>query len=165
MQQARGAIDAARAAGADQYAHDEFAAAQDSLKRAGDAVADRDYRLALNLALDSRERAESAAKETADHKAAARSDAERALGTSTAALNDAKARLKTAEAGRVQPRMVADARRTIGDAERAVQKARAEFAGGNYLKIPAELAPWKPKLAAAVHELETAAPPPPRRRR
>ncbi len=69
MQQAEGAIEAARAAGADQYARDEFAAAQDLLKRAGEAIAQRDYRLALNYALDSREQAQNAARLAADGKA------------------------------------------------------------------------------------------------
>src|SRR5258707_924021 len=90
MQQAEGAIAAARAAGADRYAHDEFAASETSLKRAHDAVEQRDYRLALNYALDSRERAQSAAKEAGDRKAAARGDAERALANASAALTQAR---------------------------------------------------------------------------
>jgi hypothetical protein len=61
IKQAQAAIEAARGAGAGQYAKTEYAAAQDALKRATDAVADRDYRLALNHALDARERAEAAA--------------------------------------------------------------------------------------------------------
>src|SRR5215470_14405074 len=66
IQQAQGAIDAARAAGADVYAHDEFAAAEQALKNANDAVAQRDYRLALNHALDARDRAKTAATQAAD---------------------------------------------------------------------------------------------------
>ena len=62
IQQAIGAIDAARAAGAAEYAAEDFTAAQDALTRANDAVELRDYRLALNHALDSRERAQNAAK-------------------------------------------------------------------------------------------------------
>jgi len=55
INQAQGALDAARAAGADQYATDEYRAAASALKSANDAVTQRDYRLALNFALDSRE--------------------------------------------------------------------------------------------------------------
>ena len=55
MDQAQGAIDAARAAGADRYAADAFTAAQRSLTLASEAVDQRDYRLALNRALESRE--------------------------------------------------------------------------------------------------------------
>src|SRR5262249_15230812 len=72
MQQAQGAIDAARAVGADQYAREEFSAAEDALKRAHDAVNERDYRQALNAALDARERAQTAAKDSVDGKARAR---------------------------------------------------------------------------------------------
>ena len=79
MQQAQGAIDAARAAGADAYAHTEFTAAQDALKQAREAAGQHDYQSALNHALDSRERAQNAAKEAADRKATARGDAERAM--------------------------------------------------------------------------------------
>ena len=47
LHQAQGAIDAARAAGADSYATDEFTAAVEALARAEAAVGQRDYRLAL----------------------------------------------------------------------------------------------------------------------
>ena len=53
MQLAEGAINAARAAGAETYAQEELTAAQEALKRAHEAVEIRDYRLALNHALDS----------------------------------------------------------------------------------------------------------------
>src|SRR5450432_925835 len=84
MQQAQGAIDAARAAGADQYARDEFTAAEDALKRSHEAVAQRDYRQALNTALDARERAQTATKESVDRKATARADATKAIGDAEA---------------------------------------------------------------------------------
>src|SRR3954469_22018809 len=79
MQQAQGAIDAARAAGADQYAREEFTAAEDAMKRSHHAAGQRDSRQALNTALDALERAKAAAKESADNKAIARADATRAL--------------------------------------------------------------------------------------
>src|SRR3954466_11122566 len=83
MDQAQGAIDAARAAGADRYAASEYQAAVGALKSAQDAVAQRDYRLALNHALDSRERAQAAAKQAAVQQVALRSAAERRLGQVT----------------------------------------------------------------------------------
>src|SRR5881394_2181844 len=104
IQQAQGAIDAARAAGADQYAREEFTAAEDALKRSHENVAQRDYRQALNTALDARERAQTAAKEAANNKAIARSDATKALADADAALHDARARLKAAESARLAPR-------------------------------------------------------------
>ncbi len=132
IQQAQGAIDAAKAIGADQYASEEFAAAQTALKNATDAVDQRDYRLALNHALDARDRAKTAARQAADRKAVARVDADRALAASARAQTEAQAHLKPAETNRLSPKTVQEARRTLATAERLVQKARASFDQGDY---------------------------------
>src|SRR5882724_5347116 len=71
IQQAQEAIDKAHAAGADRYAVEEYSAAVAALKNAHTAVEQRDYRLALNDALDSKERADNSVKLAADGKAAA----------------------------------------------------------------------------------------------
>jgi hypothetical protein len=165
IQQAQGAIDAARAAGADQYAHDEFAAAQEALKHANDAVNDRDYRLALNHALDARERAQNAAKQAADGKAAARSDAERTLRDVTSALVEARAKLKAAETAHVSPRILNDARRLMADGDETVQKARAAFAQGDYASVSDTVAGTTTRLLATARDLDAAAVPAARRRR
>lgn len=132
MQQAQGAIDAARAAGADKYAVEEFTAAQDALKRANDAVAQRDYRLALSSALDSRERAQNAAKMAADGAAAARVQADRAVSAALEALTAARVSLKSGEAARAGTTALNAARRSVADAERRLQEARAAFDRGDY---------------------------------
>lgn len=165
IQQAQGAIDAARAAGADQYAHDELAAADKALKDATDAVNDRDYRLALNHALDAREHAQTAAKESVDGKAAARADADRVLRDATQALAEARARLKAAEGGRVSPRTLADARRLIADGDDTVQKARTAFQAGNYADVSDTIAGTTTRLLATARDLEVAATAGARRRR
>jgi len=165
IQQAQGAIDAAKAAGADQYAHDELAAAEKALKDANDAVADRDYRLALNHALDAREHAQTAAKQASDGKAAARGDADRVLRDATLAMNEARARLKAAEAARVSPRTLNDARRLIADGDEVLQKARAEFQAGNYADVADTIAGTTTRLLATARDLESAAAAGARRRR
>jgi hypothetical protein len=165
MQQAQGAIDAARAAGADRYAKEEFAAAQTALQKAKDAVADRDYRLALNFALDSREQAQNAAKDGADHKAAARTDADHAVNAAMAALNDAHTKLKTAETAHVPPRTLAEPRQIITDADTDVQKARTLFGEGDYLGVLDALRPVTPRLHDVTHTLDTLAAAPAHRRR
>jgi hypothetical protein len=133
IQQAQAAIDTARTAGADRFARDEFTAAQDALKRAHDAVAQRDYRQALNNALDARERAQAAAKEAADRKTAARTEAQHALTDADAALHEARARLKTAETARAPAKTLSAARKTIADGEIAMQEAHTTFDRGDYL--------------------------------
>ena len=157
MQQAQGAIDAAKAAGADQYARDELAAAEKALKDSNDAVNDRDYRLALNHALDAREHAQLAAKQAGDGKAAARADADRALRDATQALNEARARLKAAEAARVAPRTLADARRLIADGDQTLQKARAVFQAGQYSEVGDTIAGTTTRLLATARDLEAVA--------
>lgn len=165
IQQAQGAIDAARAAGADQYARDELVAAEDALKHATDAVAERDYRLALNHALDARERAQTAAKQAVDGKAAARADADRALRDVTSALTEARTRLKAAETARVSNRTLNDARRLIADGDEVVQKARAAFEQGDYAAVSDTIAGTTTRLLATARDLQLAASPAARRRR
>jgi Domain of unknown function (DUF4398) len=164
MQQAQGAIDAARAAGADQYAHEEFAAAQDALKHANDAVNDRDYRQALNYALDSRERAQNAAAMAADGKAAARVDADRAINAATSAVNELAQKLKAPDAARPSARG-SSPRKKLADGERALQEARAAFGKADYLTARKKAAEASEAVAAAGKALDTAAGAGNRRRR
>jgi hypothetical protein len=162
MQQAQGAIDAARAAGADQYAHEEFTAAQDALKHANDAVNDRDYRQALNYALDSRERAQSAAAMAADGKAAARVDADRAINAATSAVNELAQKLKPDPSRQRPP---SPQRKALADGERALQEARAAFGKADYLSARKKAVEASEAVAAAVKTLEASAGAANRRRR
>jgi len=164
MQQAQGALDAARAAGADKYATEEFSAATLALTNAKEAVDQRDYRLALNHALDSRERAQNAAKMAADGKATARTEADRAINAAQAEINAAEARVKTAETGKAT-RSLDGPRRAIGTAQAALQEARADFERGEYLGIPAKARAATASLTAASKELDAAGVTPARRRR
>jgi len=165
MQQAQGALDAAQAAGADKYAAEEFTAARLALTNAKEAVEQRDYRLALNHALDSRERAQNAARQAADGKAAARVGADRALTSAERAVLGAEARLKVAEDAKVPARLLAGPRGTIDTAKAAVQEARAALEKGDYLEVPARAQAATVSLGAALQEIEAASSPSPRRRR
>ena len=154
MQQAQAAVDAARAAGADQFAHEEFAAAEDALKRSHEAVAQRDYRLALNAALDARERAQTATKQAADEKAAARADAERAVAEADAALHESRAKLKAAEAAHAAAKVLTTARRTIADGETTVQEARTALNAGDYRRAIDRSREVSARLHGASRDLE-----------
>jgi chitodextrinase len=132
LHEAQAAIDAARTAGADRFATEEFTAAQTALAKANDAVAQRDYRLALNNALDARERAQTAAKEAAGHLAAAKREADIAMKDGDAALHDAHAKLKAAETARVPAATLNDARTSIAAADTALQEARTLAERGDF---------------------------------
>lgn len=125
IDRAQQAIDAARAAGAEHYAPETFAAATDALKQSHEAVDQRDYRLALSRAVDASDRAQDAAREAADNKAKARRETEATINAANAALMQLEARIKTAEEVHVPTREIAPARATAKDASGALQKARA----------------------------------------
>jgi hypothetical protein len=132
MDQAQGAIDAARAAGADRYAIQEYEAAAASLKLANDAVALRDYRLALNHALESRDHAQNAAREAAETRARIRGEVERSMAEVAALLAQANAALAAAEKSRAPRRTVDEARNALARVNDDVQKAGAAMKADDY---------------------------------
>jgi colicin import membrane protein len=156
MQQAQGAIDAARAAGADEYATDELRAATTALDRSRDAVTQRDYRLALSQALDSRERARNAARLAADEKAAVRVEVERSLSALEAAVQAARDQLKAAAALKLPPSATESARSALALAQSNMQKARASTDRREYLAARAQLRGLLERLQEARAGLEAA---------
>jgi hypothetical protein len=156
MDQAQGSIDAARAAGADRFATEQYDAAVKALQNAQTAVTQRDYRAALNYALDSRDRAQRAAKEAATQQVVLRSAAERRLGEVTASLDQARQQLKAAESARVPRRSLATARTAIADAEDSLQKAGTSIQESNYSASQERLAESAKKLQTAIAEIESA---------
>src|SRR6185503_12698070 len=153
MNQAQGAIDAARAAGADKFAAAEFAAAQEALKRSEDAVAARDYRQALSHALDSRERAQSAAKMAVEGRADARGHAERAISEVATLLSRAQAQLKD------NPRALKGPRSTVTAAEKMLQEARTALKAEDYPGVTKALNSAAAELQAALTEIDAAGSP------
>jgi hypothetical protein len=159
IDRAQGAIDAARAAGAEQYAPEAFAAASSALQLSHEAVEQRDYRLALSRAIDAYERAQDAAKLAADGKAKARSDAETVVNAANAAALALAARLKAAETARVPPRDLVEARRTAADAAASLQKARAALKAGAYLDATAGVKGLDERIRTQIRALEALPPP------
>ncbi|MEO8522748.1 MAG: hypothetical protein ABI603_15375 [Acidobacteriota bacterium] len=157
INRAQGAVDAARAAGAEQYATEAFTAATSALQQSREAVDQRDYRLALSRAIDAYERAQDAAKLAADGKAKARSDAESAVSTVNAAALGLDARLKAAEAARVPARALTGPKRSAKEAAATLQKARASIAAGTYLEAIAEVKGLDARIRAAIEEVGAAA--------
>jgi hypothetical protein len=164
MQQAQNAIDQARAAGADRYAVEEYTAAVDALKNAHTAVDQRDYRLALNDALDSKERAENSAKLAVEGKAAARSAADKALIAANASVNAAEAKVKAANAAHVSARALADAKSALDEAQSHVQEARTAFNAGDYYAALSAASAATQSAKAATDKLDVTPASPTRRR-
>ena len=156
IDRAQQAIDSARVAGADRYAPAAYAAATSALQQAHEAVAQRDYRLALSRAVDASDLAQEAAKTAADNKALARSASEAAVSRANAALRQLEARVKVAEQARVPPRELAPARTTIKDAEAALQKARTLLAAQNYVAATEAVSGLEEQIRSEIRVVDAA---------
>ena len=165
MGQAQGAIDSARAAGADRYATDEYTAATKALQQANDAVAQRDYRSALNFAIESREHAQSAAREAAEARVRARGEVEDSMADVAALLAEASTRVTAAEHARVPRRTVRQAQQELERVNEDVQKAGAAMKQEDYAAAGAALQGVKPRIQHIIASLQPAPTQPPRRGR
>jgi hypothetical protein len=148
--QAQGAIEAARAAGAETYARTGFLAADDALRRAHTAVADRDYRQALTFALDARERARAAAREAA----AARG---RAAASVSQAIQQAARSVETFRGRVTGPGSTRDQRArypaVLDELMSQLQEARSAVAAGDYPLATERARAVQTRIDALVAEL------------
>ena len=156
IDRAQGAIDAARAAGADQYAREPFTAATTAMQQTHEAVQQRDYRLALSRATDANERALEAARQAANGKARARSEVDVTLAQVLTAMRVLDERLKAAEASHLTAREVEPAQRARVDAGRGVQEARAAIEKGDYLAASAAIQAEGDRIALETRNLNEA---------
>jgi hypothetical protein len=145
--QAEGAIAAARAASAEVYAADELLAAEAALGRYDEAVAQKDYRQALNAALDARDRGYEAVKRASTAKADARGKAEHlvaSLDALAATIND---RLNSTATPRLTAAAAQRLRQAVAASATALQEARTAIDDGQY---PVAIT----RLEAAVADLQ-----------
>jgi len=165
MDQAQGAIDAARAAGADRYAAAEYTAAHAALQQANEAVEQRDYRLALNHALESREQAQNAARTAADTRATLRGDVERSRAEIAALVAQVRAWIDGPASART-PRTRRAAQQVVTQAAGDLQKAGAAMQAEDYTGAQRILAAVKERIQKVVPAVAgTPAAQSPRRRR
>ncbi|MGE4053396.1 MAG: hypothetical protein AB7F99_01245 [Vicinamibacterales bacterium] len=165
MQQAQGAIDAARAAGANVYAVDEFNAAQLALTNAEAAVEAGDYRLALSHAVDSRDRAQHSAQLAADGKAVARVEADRAITALNDAVSAARTTAAAAQKSRARASDIETATTALSHAEGQLQEARTRYDSGEYMAVVTLASEARTVLEAAFAALTALPPAAPRRAR
>jgi len=156
INQAQGAIDAARAAGADQYATTEYTAAVDALKSAQDAVGQRDYRLALDRAIESRERAQIAARDGANSKAQVRGEVERMMAEIATLVAQANVRLDAAGKARVSARMLREPTEAVAAINAEMQKAGEAIRAGDYLSARRLLENLKDRIQNTIAAIDAA---------
>ena len=156
IDRAQGAIDGARAAGADQFAPEPFNAALAAMQQTHDAVQQRDYRLALSRAIDANERALEAARQAANGKARAQTNAEAEITLAATALRQLDERVKAAESARLTGRDIDGAKRLRAEGERAVQEARAAAAASNYQAVRERVGLLPERIATEIRTLNEA---------
>ncbi|MGE0866064.1 MAG: hypothetical protein AB7P34_19355 [Vicinamibacterales bacterium] len=162
MNLAQGAIEAARAAGAERFAAAELTAAVDALKRSNEAAAGDDYRQALSHALDSFERAQNAAKLAVEGRANARGEAERTVAQVATLLATAETRLQTSP---LPARNLKPLQEAVATAGMALQKARAALATEDYLAVGPALEGVAANVQAALTQIDAGPPAAPARRK
>jgi hypothetical protein len=156
MDQAQGAIDAARAAGADLYATTEYEAATTALKNSNDAVAAGDYRLALNHALESREHAQNAARDAANTKARMRADLERELTEIDALIVRGQAQIAAAQRARVPARLLRQPGANLTRSTADLQKPREAVVAGDYLQAAKSISEIRARVEKILTEIDAA---------
>jgi hypothetical protein len=150
MDQAQGAIDAARAAGAEEYAATEYTAATQALKQANDAVTARDYRLALNYALESREQAQNAARTAADTRARLRGDVERSIAEAKSLITQARVRMDGPSGTQIPRGTRRTAQQRLKQLEGDLQKAVASLEAEKYMEADRLLTGIKQQIQSVV---------------
>ncbi|HET7694199.1 MAG TPA: DUF4398 domain-containing protein [Vicinamibacterales bacterium] len=153
IDQARSALDAARGAGAERYASAEYAAAASSLDKANAAVAQRDYRQALNYALDSRQRAVEAERQAADGRARAKAQTEALYGEVASMTNRLQTALRSAETA-VPAKSLRAGQASLRDARAHLQKASAAISAGNFEEATKLLTDVRGKVEPALTNVQ-----------
>lgn len=128
---AEGALDAARAAGAAEFAAEDLAGAEQTLSRAHADVTAGDYRAALGHALDAHTRAQTAARAAADGRVRARLAADETLDAFGRHIERVETALATDEAKRVPAPIRQRVREVITHALATLTTARAAVERGD----------------------------------
>ena len=155
LDQAQAAIEVAVSAGAERFAADDLAGARTALIQARDAVNQRDYKLALSHALDSREKAQAAARAATGARTTLRRDVETTLVDVTSRLDRVRALIAHGSVPRARLRRTraAEAKLTA-----SVQEARAAATAQDYGKAKTLLSAVEKDLDALLAEVQSQAP-------
>jgi hypothetical protein len=154
LDQAQAAIEVAVSAGAERFATDALNGARTALIQARDAVSQRDYKLALSHALDSRERAQVATRAAGEARAALAREVDGSLTEVTAVLDRVRTRL--ADGGGIPRARLRRARAAETKLTASLQEARAAVTAQDFPKAQAALARLKSDVDALQAELDGA---------
>ena len=150
LDQAEAAVAAARADKANVYAPDELAGAETTMKRAQEAVAQRDYRQALAYALDALEQAQGASVSAAKARADAKSEADDLLKAAEAEADAAQQKLAAADTGRQRDPRLQEPKLLLAKMPMLLQEARAAAEREDFAQAKASVAAMREQIVRAV---------------
>lgn len=139
IDEAKSAIDAARAAGAEQYAAEEYAGATATLEKARVAVTERDYRQALSYAIDARQRAIEASRLVPEVRARLRAAAETELTSASDSVAHLDSALRAAGDAGVRGQELRPPHDALLAAKQVLQEARTALDAHKYAEANAML--------------------------
>ena len=137
IDEARSAIEAAQAAGAQTYAAEEYAGAQATLDKARASVEQRDYRQALSYAIDARQRAIEASRLVPEARARAKAAAEADVKKTADSVTHLESVLRAAKDAGTPAQELRPARETLEAAQRVLQEARTTLDARKYAEAGA----------------------------
>ena len=161
-QEAESALAAARAAHAAIYAPADLKLAESAFASYDAAVAQRDYRQALRLAIEARDGAFTAARRAGEEKGIARVRADQQVADLEALIKTANTRLTAPASSRPPAAQAARIRASLKAATPVLQKARSLVAAEDYAGA---IAAVSPAIDAIRKDFEVATPQPGRRGR
>ena len=153
IDQAQAAVDAARTAGADRYAADEYNGAVETLQKARGSVDQRDYRQALSYAIDARQRASEASRSAVDAIAKLKTDAQRAFKTEDERVTHLESVLHEDEAAKTPAQQLRTAREAVSAARASLQEPRRLLDAGRYEEAMLALTAAREQVDLAVDEV------------
>ena len=152
IDQAQAAIEVAVSAGAERFAATDLAGARTALTQARDAVGQRDYKQALAHAIDSRERAQTAARAAGEARAVLKRETQSAL-AGVMAL-EARAQRLVATAASAARTRARRARAAHARLTASLQEARTLVEAGDDIKASEALPRLTAEFEKLVEELE-----------
>ena len=155
IDEARSAIDAAQAAGAAIYAAEEYAGAAAALEKARGSVDQRDYRQALNYAIDARQRAIEASRLVPDARARAKASADDELKKTADSVAHLESVLRAARDAGASAQELRGSRETLDAAKRVLQEARTALEARKYAEANGQLRGVREKIDSAARTVSS----------
>ena len=136
-----------------------------ALQKSHTSVDQRDYREALNYAIDARQRAIEAAKQAGIAKGHTKAAAEKLVTDCSTRISQLDTDIRVAQGAHIARRDLRAARTTLADAQNTLQETRVSMEAGKYAEVLTALTEVRRKLDAAITAVDALRQRPPRRRR